>query len=110
MVDQKSPPFSQHLDLAAQVTEKVEGIVEMIRDRAVRPVLHIVRIAVLAVLVGLIGLLVLVIVSIALMRLFDVDVFGGRVWATYLLFGGMLIGAGVFLISKSGLRGSDDVT
>ncbi len=110
MVDQQSQQLGNRFDLAGQLTEKVEALVEFIRDRAVRPVLRVVRILVLGLLSLVVGLVVLVTLIIALMRLFDVDVFAGRVWATYLLFGGMLIGAGLFLIAKSGLRGSDHVS
>jgi len=98
-VREKSP-----LDLAGQLTDRVEGLVELIRDKSTRPILSIVRAIVVGAVVGLIALTALVVIIIAVMKLFNHDVFGGRVWATDFLFGGMLLGAGVFFLAKSGLR------
>jgi hypothetical protein len=90
--------------LAVRGAAYVESFVSLIRDRALRPILVGARFAIL----GLIGLGVVAVVAIAivvgLVRLFTSDVFGGRVWATDLLFGGIFLGSGVFLVSR-GLRG-----
>ena len=101
-VRDKSP-----LDLAGQLTQRVESFVEVIRDKSTRPILSIVRAIVVGAVVGLVALAALVVCVIAIMKLFNRDVFGGRVWATDLLFGGMLSGVGAFLLAKSGLKRAD---
>ena len=75
---------------------QLDRVVELIRDHSVRPILAGVRILIVAVVGSAVGLAVLVAGGIGLIRLFDVDVFRGRVWATYFLFGGILLAAGRF--------------
>jgi hypothetical protein len=85
--------------LAVRGADYVESFVSLIRDRALRPLLVGARLLVLG-LVGLaVALAVAVVVVIALVRLFTTDVFGGRVWATDLLFGGIFVASGTLLIS-----------
>ena len=88
---------SHHDDWAAQLTEKVGQIVELIRDRTVRPVQRIVRIAIFASLALFVVLFVLVAFAIGLIRLFNNEVFAQRVWASYLLLGGIFVVAGAFI-------------
>jgi hypothetical protein len=88
-------------DLAAQLTRKVERWVGFLTDRAVRPVLLGAAGAVVAVAALLVGLAVLVAIGDGLLTLFNVDVFGDRVWATDFLFGGMLSVLGLFLLRRS---------
>ena len=95
-------------DWATRTTAQLDRIVELVRDRSVRPILGAVKILTLVLLGSVVGLAVLATVLIGLIKLFDVDVFRGRVWATDFLFGGILLAAGGFLLrlSAKARRGS----
>lgn len=88
-------------DLAAQLTHKVEHWVGLLTDRTVRPILRGAAWAAVAVAALLVGLAILVAAGDGLLTLFNVDVFGDRVWATDFLFGGMLSVLGLFLLRRS---------
>jgi hypothetical protein len=84
-------------DWATQLTEKVGQVVELIRDRTVRPVEKFVRAAIFGVLAFFVVIFVLVALMIGLIRLFNNEVFDQRVWASYLLVGGIFVAAGAFI-------------
>jgi len=84
-------------DWAAQLTEKVGQVVELIRDRTVRPVQAFVRAAIFAVLAFCVVIFVLVALVVGLIRLLNNEVFDQRVWASYLLVGGIFVVAGAFV-------------
>lgn len=95
-------------DWARHATVWVERVVEAVRDRSVRPVLFAVRVLVVGVLVALVGAFVAVASAIGIVRLLTVDAFGGRVWASDLVVGGIFAAAGAFLLARSRTRRSDD--
>jgi hypothetical protein len=95
-------------DWAARATRWVESFVEAVRNRSVRPALFAVRALVVGVLVGLIGIFLAVAASVGLVRLLTEDAFGGRVWASDLVVGGILAGAGAFLLRLGSTRRRDD--
>ena len=86
-------------DWAAQLTEKVGQVVELVRDHTVRPVQRLVRAAVFGVLAFSVVVFVIVAVIIGVVRLLNNEVFDQRVWASYLLIGGIFVGIGT-LISR----------
>jgi threonine/homoserine/homoserine lactone efflux protein len=96
-------------DWASHATRWLETLVELIRDRSVKPILTAVRAIIVGLTAGIVGIVVVVCVIIALMRVLDVAVFSGRVWATDLLFGGILLGGGVFLLRQARPRGDNNV-
>lgn len=51
-----------------------------------------------AAVVVVLSLLIIVIGAIGIFRLFDVDVFGNRTWASFFLIGGIFCGAGALLV------------
>jgi hypothetical protein len=87
-------------DLAARAVDTLDGVIDLVRNRAVRPVVLVAR----AVVFGLIALtLVLVAMAalgIGLVRLLDVEVFGGRVWAADALIGVLACGVGAAAWSR----------
>ena len=95
-------------DWASHATAWVERFVEAVRDRSVRPVLLAVRALVVGVLVAVVGVFVAVAVAIGIVRLLTADAFGGRVWASDLVVGGIFAAAGTFLLARSRARRSDD--
>ena len=86
-------------DWAAQLTEKVGQLVEIIRDHTVRPVQKFVRAVIFGSLAFSVVLFVLVAFVIGVIRLLNNEVFDQRVWASYLLIGGIFV-ATATLISR----------
>ncbi|MGA2529420.1 MAG: phage holin family protein [Acidimicrobiales bacterium] len=84
-------------DWATQLTEKVGQVVELIRDRTVRPVQKFVRAAIFGVLAFFVVVFVLVAFVIGAIRLLNNEVFNQRVWASYLLIGGIFVVCGAFI-------------
>jgi hypothetical protein len=88
-------------DLAGQLTKRVEELVRLLRDHSVRPILTVAGVLIVAIAGVVLALAVVAALAVAVLRLFNQDIFGGRVWATDFLFGGMLGLAGLFLLHKS---------
>lgn len=95
-------------DLAATLTRRLESLVVLIRDHSVRPLFGVVRIVILGLLAAVLGLFAAAATLIGLVRLFDHDVFPGRVWATYLLFGVVLLSVGAVLFRHARPKESPD--
>jgi len=93
-----SEPASKD-DWAAQLTEKVGQLVELVRDRTVRPVQKLVRAAIFGALAFSVVIFVVVAFVIGVIRLLNNEVFDRRVWASYLLIGGIFVVIGT-LISR----------
>jgi hypothetical protein len=91
-------------DWPAKAADMVEMAVDTLFDRVVRPALVAVRAVVFGLLIAAMGSVLLVAVSIALIRLLDVYVFDGRVWASDALLGALLTAAGVFAWSQRATR------
>jgi hypothetical protein len=90
-------------DWVTQLTNRLSRLVDILQDFSLKPALGIAR----SLLIGSVGLIIGLFVVIALLvgvtKLFNHDVFGGRVWATDFLFGGMTMAAGSLLF-RSGVR------
>jgi hypothetical protein len=84
-------------DWAATLTDKVGQAVSLVSDRTVRPVQKIVRVAIFSTLAFCVVVFVVVALMIGLIRLFNNEVFAQRVWASYLLVGGIFMVAGAFI-------------
>ena len=95
------PDTSSPGDWATRTTAQLDRLVELIRDHSVRPLLGAARYLIVGVVGSAVGLFVLVASLVGLIRLFDADVFRGRVWATDFLFGGILLAVGGFLLRSS---------
>ncbi len=84
-------------DWPAQATETVETVVVAIRDKSVRPLTLVARAIVYGFVSGAVVLMVLTLSSVGVLRLLDIYVFPGRVWASYTMLGGIFTLAGLFL-------------
>ena len=87
-------------DWPAEAAARVEGLVDVLRDKSVRPVARVAQFLIFGFVATFLLLTMLVLVSVALVRLLDVFVFGQRVWASDLLVGGIFALAGAFLIAR----------
>jgi hypothetical protein len=84
-------------DWASLATAKVEQVVSLIRDRTVTPVIRAVRFIIFGLLAATIGVLASVLIAIGAVRVLDNYLFHQRVWASYLVIGGIFSATGLFL-------------
>ncbi|MDA8314425.1 MAG: hypothetical protein M0010_04510 [Actinomycetota bacterium] len=82
-------------ELPRRAADVVQLVVDTIHDKAVRPVVLVTRALVFGLLVAALGTVLVVVGSIALLRIFDVYVFGRQVWLSYIVLGGALTLAGL---------------
>jgi hypothetical protein len=92
-------------DLPRRATDAVTGLVDLIHDKAVRPVILIARIVVYSLLIAALVLVVLVCACVGLLRLLDVYAFGHRVWLSYVLVGGLFSAGGLYLMLLAAKKG-----
>jgi hypothetical protein len=77
-------------DLPRKAADAVQAIVDTIHDKAVRPAVLLTRAVVFGLLVAASATLLAVVGSIAVLRIFDVYVFGRTVWLSYIVLGGAM--------------------
>ena len=82
-------------ELPRKAAELVQLVTDTIHDKAVRPALLATKALVFGLLVAALGIVVVVVGSIAILRIFDVYVFGRQVWLSYIVLGGVLTLAGL---------------
>jgi hypothetical protein len=75
-------------DLPRRAADAVQFVVDTIHDKAVRPAILATRAVVFGLVIAALAVVLVVVGSIALLRLFDVYVFGHRVWLSYIVIGG----------------------
>ena len=90
-------------DWVSQLTNRLSRLVNMLQDYSLKPALGIARSLLIGTVGIVIGFAVLIVLVVGVTKLFNHDVFGGRVWATAFLFGGMTMVAGA-LVFRSGVR------
>jgi hypothetical protein len=78
----------------ARLADTVESTVAIVYARLTRPVILAARAIAFGFLVATMALVLSVLVSIAAIRLLDVYVFPGRVWASYALVGAVFMAVG----------------
>jgi hypothetical protein len=84
-------------DWAAQITAKVDELVSLVRDRTLTPVVRVVRYVILGLIAIFIGGLTAVLFAVGIVRVLDTEIFHRRVWASYLVVGGIFSLAGLLL-------------
>ncbi len=93
-------------ELPRRAADAVELVVAAIHDKAVRPAILAARAVVFGLVVAALALVFVTLGSIAVLRLFDVYVFGHRVWLSYLVLGGALTVAGLAAWTRRSARSS----
>ncbi|HEY5251710.1 MAG TPA: hypothetical protein VIJ09_08620 [Acidimicrobiales bacterium] len=83
-----------------RVIDVVEDTVTAVHDRVIRPLLLVARAVVFGIIVATMALVVSVLLSVAVVRLLDVYLFRGRVWASDALVGGLLTIGGLVAWTK----------
>lgn len=91
-------------DWSGRTADTIESVVGTIREKTVGPLVKATR----AVVYGILALVALITIGIlstvALIRILDVYAFGGRVWISYFLIGGILTVLGLLLWTKRKIR------
>ena len=82
-------------DLPVRGADMVDTVVELLRDKTVRPLTLATRAIVFGIIVFAASVVILVLVSIALIRLLTVYAFDGRVWLSDLLVGVIFVAVGI---------------
>jgi hypothetical protein len=76
-------------DWPDRAVDTVDLVVNTINDRALRPLIVAARAVVFGIVIAVCALVIGIVLSITLLRILDVYAFSGRVWASYLLLGGL---------------------
>jgi hypothetical protein len=87
-------------DLPTRGADWVDTVVELLRDRTVRPLTLATRAVVFGIIVFAAAVVTVVLLSIALIRLLTVYAFDGRVWLSDLVVGAVFVVAGLVAWSK----------
>ena len=92
-------------DWGVTAADKIEGVIDSVRDKAVVPLTTAARAIVYGLLAAIVGLVALVLVIAGLIRLLNVYLsnipgVSDGIWVTYLVLGTVFVLAGLFVWSK----------
>jgi hypothetical protein len=87
-------------DLPTRGADWVDTVVELLRDRTVRPLTLATRAVVFGIIVFAAAVTTVVLLSITLIRLLTVYAFNGRVWLSDLVVGVVFVAAGIVAWSQ----------
>ncbi len=91
-------------ELSAKAVDTIDLLVANINDKAVRPLLVAARALVFGMLAAVLAIVVVVVASVAVVRVLEVYVFDGRVWAAEALLGLIFVAVGLFSWSRRSAR------
>ena len=94
-------------DLPTRGTDLVDTLIELVRDKAVRPLTLATRAIVFGIIVFAASVITIVLVSIALIRLLTVYAFDGRVWLSDLVVVLVFVVAGMVAWSQRTTRAAE---
>jgi hypothetical protein len=84
-------------DLPVKATDRIDQLVELLRDKSVRPLTLAARAIMFGIIVFAASVVTVTLLSITLVRILTVYVFDGRVWLSDLLVGLLWVAAGLLL-------------
>ncbi len=87
-------------DLPTRGADWVDTVVELLRDKTVRPVTLVARVVVFGIIIFAAAVTTIVLLSIALIRLLTVYAFDGRVWLSDLVVGAAFVILGIVAWSQ----------
>lgn len=93
-------------ELPRKAADMVQLLVDTIHDKAIRPAVLAARAIVFGLLIAALTTLLVVMGSIAILRIFDVYVFGSTVWLSYIVLGGALTLCGLAVWTRRTARQS----
>jgi hypothetical protein len=106
--DGGSPLTEFTAEWPVKAADGVDALVDLVRDRIVRPILLVARFLVYGLVALFLLVVIAVVLSVALIRLLDVYVFPGRVWASYALVGVVFTIVGIVAWWQRTPRAGDD--
>ncbi len=89
-------------DLPTRGADLVDTLVELLRDKTVRPLTLVTRAVVFGIIIFAASVVTVVLVSIALIRLLTVYAFDGRVWLSDLVVGVIFVILGIAGLEQEG--------
>lgn len=101
MTTDATPPPEGGEDWAAKATGAIESVVTIVRDHSLRPALTVLRILLIALLGAGLGTLAFVLGIVGIVRVLTADAFGGRVWVSDFVVGGLVSLLGIVLLGVS---------
>lgn len=90
-------------DWPTQLLDRLDGLIAKVRSQSTDRVVRIARLVVFGMVAVVMGAMAAILLVIALVRAAD-RLIPQEVWLAYLVLGGLMTGAGVFLWSKKGRR------
>ena len=84
-------------DLPAKAADRIDQLVELLRDKSVRPLSLATRAIVFGLIVFAASVVTVTLLTITLVRLLTVYAFGGRVWLSDLVVGALFVIVGFLL-------------
>jgi hypothetical protein len=87
-------------ELPGKAADLIDEFVDRVHQKVVRPIIIAARAIVFGLLMISVALLAIVVASVGAIRLFNVYLFHGHVWASYAIIGAVLFGAGLFVFNK----------
>jgi hypothetical protein len=93
-------------DLPAKATDRIDQLVELLRDKSVRPLTLAARAIMFGVIVFAASIVTVTLLSITFVRILTVYAFDGRVWLSDLVVGLLWVAAGVVLWWQRTPRGA----
>jgi hypothetical protein len=87
-------------DLPGRGADWVDTVVELLRDKTVRPLTLATRVVVFGIIVFAAAVVTVVLLSITLIRLLTVYAFDGRVWLSDLVVGALFVEVGMVAWSR----------
>jgi hypothetical protein len=84
-------------DWVVTLTDNIDRIITMVRDKTTRPAVTVVRAVVLGVVAAFVGIAALIFLIIGLVRLVN-NLVPGPMWITYLILGSVFVLAGLILM------------
>ncbi len=96
----RTPGTGMMNDLPVRGADMVDGLVELLRDKTVRPLTLATRAIVFGIIVFAASVVTVVLLSVTLIRLLTVYAFDGRVWLSDLVVGALFVVAGVVAWSQ----------
>jgi hypothetical protein len=101
-----SPGTGAAADWPVRVVDTIDDVVTAVQERVIRPLVVVIRAVVFGFIIATMVLVVSVLFSVVVIRLLDVYAFGGRVWASDAVVGGLLFLAGALAWTRRRARTS----
>ena len=87
-------------ELPGKAADLIDDFVDHIHTKVVRPIILVARGIVFGLLMVSVAILAIVVGAVGALRLFNVYLFHGHVWASYAIIGVVLFGAGLYVFNK----------